>query len=219
MSWHFSLELGVAYWRAVFSGGIPSALSSSTGTDGISCSFDKKTGVLGLSRYGTTYEPSMASHGEAVLTWFREGFPARRIPRRLEAATRRMISGRKCGEWWQKSLPGTSLPRTPKDARLTAQPTTSRRWVTKPAALPCPRRTWVQTTYGPDIGYVHTPTATANYAAPSMQKWPGCRAFVQAFGQPTPENHEWLMGWPIGWSDLKPLETGRFQSWLRRHGG
>lgn len=24
---------------------------------------------------------------------------------------------------------------------------------------------------------------------------------------------EWLMGWPIGWTDLKPLETVRFLSW------
>ncbi len=29
---------------------------------------------------------------------------------------------------------------------------------------------------------------------------------------------EWLMGWPIGWTDLKPLETGKFQKWLRLHG-
>lgn len=28
---------------------------------------------------------------------------------------------------------------------------------------------------------------------------------------------EWLMGWPIGWTGLKPLETGKFQSWLRLH--
>ncbi len=28
---------------------------------------------------------------------------------------------------------------------------------------------------------------------------------------------EWLMGWPIGWTGLGPLETGSFQSWLRRH--
>src|SRR3990167_3356689 len=26
---------------------------------------------------------------------------------------------------------------------------------------------------------------------------------------------EWLMGWPIGWTDLKALETGKFHSkWL-----
>lgn len=39
-------------------------------------------------------------------------------------------------------------------------------------------------------------------------------------GQPgrlNPEWVEWLMGWPIGWTELKPLETGRFQEWLRQH--
>ena len=29
---------------------------------------------------------------------------------------------------------------------------------------------------------------------------------------------EWLMGWPIGWTDLKPLEKDRFQQWLRSFG-
>ena len=29
---------------------------------------------------------------------------------------------------------------------------------------------------------------------------------------------EWLMGWPLGWTDLKPLETARFRRWLHLHG-
>jgi hypothetical protein len=29
---------------------------------------------------------------------------------------------------------------------------------------------------------------------------------------------EWLMGWPLGWTDLQPLETGRFRQWLEQHG-
>jgi hypothetical protein len=29
---------------------------------------------------------------------------------------------------------------------------------------------------------------------------------------------EWLMGWPLGWTDLKPLETDKFQKWLDAHG-
>ena len=29
---------------------------------------------------------------------------------------------------------------------------------------------------------------------------------------------EWLMGWPIGWTDLKPLETDKFRKWLQLHG-
>ena len=29
---------------------------------------------------------------------------------------------------------------------------------------------------------------------------------------------EWLMGWVIGWTDLKPLEMDKFQQWLNLHG-
>ena len=36
-------------------------------------------------------------------------------------------------------------------------------------------------------------------------------------GQLNPDWVEWLMGWPIGHSALKPLETGRFQEWQQQH--
>jgi hypothetical protein len=42
---------------------------------------------------------------------------------------------------------------------------------------------------------------------------------VQVGGSLNPEWVEWLMGWPLGWSGLEPLGTGRFQEWLRLHGG
>ena len=29
---------------------------------------------------------------------------------------------------------------------------------------------------------------------------------------------EWLMGWPIGWTDLEPLATARFRRWSEQHG-
>jgi hypothetical protein len=29
---------------------------------------------------------------------------------------------------------------------------------------------------------------------------------------------EWLMGWPLGWTDLRPSGTGKFQQWLHSHG-
>ena len=38
-------------------------------------------------------------------------------------------------------------------------------------------------------------------------------------GKLNPPWVEWLMGWPIGWTDLEPLETGRYREWLRLHGG
>ena len=37
-------------------------------------------------------------------------------------------------------------------------------------------------------------------------------------GQLNPDWVEWLMGWPIGWTDLKPLATDKFQQWLDSHG-
>ena len=37
-------------------------------------------------------------------------------------------------------------------------------------------------------------------------------------GKLNPDWVEWLMGWPIGWTDLKPLEMGKFQQWLQQHG-
>ncbi len=37
-------------------------------------------------------------------------------------------------------------------------------------------------------------------------------------GQLNPDWVEWLMGWPIGWTALKPLETDKFRKWLELHG-
>ncbi len=41
----------------------------------------------------------------------------------------------------------------------------------------------------------------------------------QVGGQLNPTWVEWLMGWPLGWTDLKPLETDKFPQWRRSHGG
>jgi len=35
---------------------------------------------------------------------------------------------------------------------------------------------------------------------------------------PHPTHSEIRMGWPTGWTELKPLETDKFQQWLRLHG-
>jgi hypothetical protein len=64
-----------------------------------------------------------------------------------------------------------------------------------------------------------TPTAKGNTLSPSMQKWKAHQLLAdQAGGSLNPQWVEWLMGWPIGWTDLKPLETDKFQQWLNLHG-
>jgi hypothetical protein len=36
-------------------------------------------------------------------------------------------------------------------------------------------------------------------------------------GQLNPTWVEWLMGWPLGWTDLKPLATDKFLLWQQQH--
>jgi hypothetical protein len=63
------------------------------------------------------------------------------------------------------------------------------------------------------------PTATANQLSPSMQKWPAHQALSeQVGGSWNPAWVEWLMGWPIGWTDLKPLGTVKSPSALPQPG-
>jgi hypothetical protein len=41
---------------------------------------------------------------------------------------------------------------------------------------------------------------------------------TQVGGQLNPPWVEWLMGWPIGFTDLQPLAMAKFQQWLALHG-
>lgn len=230
MSWLISRALMEAYANSPSSPGLVEGYSQGLSSDGkrfalssemslqqaFLCS-GKTTEFSLRSRYGITFARLTDRHGEELLTWYLADFRAKPIHRLLRGQTLQMISGRRCDGSWQMSLPGTYLPRTSPGRQSTQRQTTLSRWATKPDALSCPRKTWVLTTFGEGAGLLHTPTTRANYCAPSMQKWKSCQAWRQTFGCVTPESHEYLMGWPIGWTDLKPLEMGRFQSWLSAH--
>lgn len=84
-----------------------------------------------------------------------------------------------------------------------------------------PQPTWVPHINGDDGGsWLPTPTETANFDSPSMRKqWPGHqRLHLWTGGLTTATHIEFLMGWPLGWSDSAPLETESFRSWKQRHG-
>lgn len=76
--------------------------------------------------------------------------------------------------------------------------------------------------------YWPTPTVCGNYNRKGASKTSGdglatAVAAHSLDGQEiqqkrlNPEWVEWLMGWPIGWTDLKPLEMARFHEWQRQH--
>ena len=43
------------------------------------------------------------------------------------------------------------------------------------------------------------------------------RTAMRGGGKLNPEWVEWLMGWPIGWTELKPLAMDRWQQWQQQH--
>ncbi len=45
------------------------------------------------------------------------------------------------------------------------------------------------------------------------------KGVVPAGGRVSACLHEWMMGWPIGWTALEPLETAKFRQWLLLHSG
>jgi DNA (cytosine-5)-methyltransferase 1 len=66
------------------------------------------------------------------------------------------------------------------------------------------------------------PTPTSHNAketnAPSESERNTPTLAAQAGGKLNPMWVEWLMGWPLGWTDLKPLETDKYHLWLQQHG-
>jgi hypothetical protein len=46
-------------------------------------------------------------------------------------------------------------------------------------------------------------------------QWPQEAA---ATGRMNPAWGEWLMGWPIGWTDKTPLAMDKYLLWLKKHG-
>ena len=75
--------------------------------------------------------------------------------------------------------------------------------------------TWIRTTYGKDIGLVHTPTTMANYSCPSMMKHSGCRNYNKIFGRPISKDAEYLMGFPIGASNPRNNSKENFEKWIK----
>jgi hypothetical protein len=72
-----------------------------------------------------------------------------------------------------------------------------------------------------------TPTVGSQKCAGTLQEWGGSgarktmRQLVspeEMTGQLNPTWVEWLMGWPIGWTELKPLAMVKFREWQQQHG-
>ena len=244
MSWHFSRALVEEYLAASFSGGEPSALLSGSPTPLLFCASVRTMEFFRRSRFGMTCEPLTEDLGAELLTWFLEASRVKTsaLPVKAPDST---ASAPASGEKWQglfaKYDPVSCSWKTPQCSLFAdSEPSleTWPRWGSMRNGECWERTQSAQTINENESGYWPTPTHSPRDASCTMEtalKWDGVAkqdslSFAVAreekadgrhmpHGQLNPPWVEWLMGWPTGWTDLKPLAMDKFQEWWRLHGG
>ena len=242
MSWLFSQALVEEYSAATSSDGAPSALLSVMPTPHSFWRNDKPMDCSRLSRFGLTCAVLTDAHGEALLTWFREDFLAKTFrPQATVWASQEpapdcggrwhelpMRYDRVTSSWrthhclWDEGLPwfSVTLPKwgmtrggglwerliserhTSETGSGSLQKTPIRRWPTPVASM----------------SKGSSPAAlTRKSGADRSNDRLDHAVMASDGGHLNPEWVEWLMGWPIGWTELKPLAMDKFHLWQQQH--
>lgn len=239
MSWLFSQALVAEYSAATCWDGAPSAPLSVMPTPHKFWRNDKTMEPSQLSRFGLTCAVLTADHGEALLTWFREGFPAKTYPHQDQGGVSKDLA-LGFGSKWQESSVKYDLQGSNWKTHHCLFPE-----VLPWSSLTLPR--WGMTRSGyvfqhPSLERLTTEIARGwsgeTFPTPSvaMCKGSSLKALTRVDGRSrlrnrldywverdgkagrlNPEFVEWVMGWPIGWTAIEPLEMVRFQEWQRQH--
>lgn len=202
MSWSFSPGLVAAFSEAHCSDTEPSALSSATPTPDQYYWPDKPTEHSRLSRFGMMCEPLTADRGAQLLTWYLAGSLARTSASQ-ETKTGSTVSDPASGEKWRGSF--------------AKYDPVSCEWKTHQHSLLGGLEPFLET--WPRWGLMR---AGESYLRPTPER---SRAVMRELVTPeeltgplNPAFPEWLMGWPTGWTDLKPLAMDRLAEWQQQHG-
>lgn len=191
---------------------------------------DKTIDACDHSRFGLTSAVLMESHGEALLTSFLAVFPARTLAQ-LDVAQESKVAGQGCGQRWQESLVKYDLHsyswRTHPSLSEKDLPWSS---VTLPkmgmivSGVVFQQKNLVRLIKETDFGWSGEMFATPqarDYRSGSIARWNDPKRSRnlndQVGGLLNPNWQEWLMGWPIGWTELKPLEMDKFREWQQQH--
>ena len=184
---------------------------------------------------GTTFVHSMESLGEEKSMLSQEDSLAKTCQPQ-EKAQDLMASDQDSGRKWQGSFakynPDTHSLRTPQC--LLFEDSTEfcailPKWGLMLDGELWEQQTLVQNTKGIESGLSLTPPPPDNWPTPTTPSGGGncggSGAYKNAIKNGThiphsinPNLYEWLMGWPTGWTDLKPLAMGRWPFVPPQHG-
>jgi len=233
MSWLFSQELVGAYLGDICLDGEQSVQSNGKPTQQAYLSQDKMTKYSRLSRFKMMYKPLTESLGEELLMSYLEDFHAK-TSQQLEKEEELKPKEVGCGERWQGLLArldlNTHLWKIPQCSLLEDSEQSLEiwpRWGTMRNGECFRQPMLVQTTKENEFGWLEkipTPTASDHKRTPmkevyanrpktlgvadDLAKW-AVRKSGLAHARLEPALWEWAMGWPKGWTELKPLEMDK----------
>lgn len=227
-----SLAPAGEFSEVIYSDGEQSVQSNTTPTPDQYYWPDKTTEHSRLSRFGMTCEPLTENLGKGLLTWFREGFPARILALQEEGPVWQ-ASAADYGQNLQGSLAKYDRDsyswKTVQRSLLEDSEQFSETWPNwgsmRNGELYL-RPMWWACTAGNESGLWPTPCAR-DYRGVFRTEVGAARRLLSKRGIPlneavggllNPVWVEWLMGWPTGWTGLKPLAMDKFQEWLQQHG-
>ena len=227
MSWLFSQALVEEFSEAICLDGEQSVPLNGNNTQLAYCAPDKMTDFSRLSRFGMTYKPLMEDRGEELLMSYLEDSRAK-ISVQQDEEQELKENEAVCGNTWLESLEKSSQLtlslKTPLCSALEDSVLSSKtlpHWGTMLNGECYHQAPLALITREQGCGSL-LPTPTCHnakegaYPAEYTRKTPTLATHVG--GKIHPEFTEWMMGWPLGWTDLKPLATDKYPCVLPRLG-
>lgn len=239
MSWLFSQALVEEYSAGTSLDGEPSSQLNVTPTQHKFWRNDKTMDASDLSRFGLTSQLLTVAHGVELLTSYLADFPAKTSALPAEAQELMAVAAG-CGPTWHGSFVkydrASSTWKTAQCSLLEDSDEFSATWPKWGSMRSgvCWERTMPRLTMSvKEYGFWPTPTARDARTLSGSQ--PPKRAPTSGMplawtialtlppedrpnGRLNPMWVEWLMGWPMGWTSLKPLAMDKFHEWRQQHG-
>ena len=227
MSWLFSQALVEEYLEESCLDGEQSALSNGNNIQQAYCAPDKMTDFSRLFRFGMMFKPLTESRGEELLMSYLAAFHAKTSQQQGEAQGL-TESDQECGEKWLASFvkfdPDTHSWRTHQCSLLGDLELFSETW--PQWGLMRDGECWEQqmleqTIRGTESGLSERwPTPVTSDASGAGRVGPRKNGNISSLKDYLSKWHkmayppvnitEYMMGWPLGWTDLKPLEMGKY---------
>ena len=243
MSWLYSQALVEEYLGDISLDGEQSVQSSGKPTQQAYCAPDKMTDFSRLSQSGMMFKPLTEDHGEALLMSYLEAFRAKTSQ---SQGGGRVLTGTEveCGVKWRGSFTKYSQDSSSWKTHqcsllgdLEEFLETWPQWGLMRDGECWEQRTLEQTIRGIESGFVGqtfpTPDASCGQRGTQPNWTPKRKSGHQAQytinqavrdleqssgGKLNPVWLEWVMGWPMGWTDLKPLEMDKSLCAQPQHG-